>query len=73
MTPEQPPRGEHQANGLAEVTGRHVRDQARVLKLYLQNRIGREVLEDEPAMPWLLRWAAMSMSRFLKGRDGKTP
>ena len=73
MTPEQPPRGEHQANGLAEVTGRHVRDQARVMKLYLQGRIGREVLEDEPVMPWLLRWAAMSMSRFQKGRDGRTP
>ena len=58
---------------MAEVTGRHVRDHARVLKLYLQSRIGREVLEDEPIMPWLLRWAAMSMSRFQKGKDGKTP
>ena len=53
VTPEQPPRGEHQANGLAEVTGRHIRDQARVLKLYLQNRVGRKVLEDEAIMPWL--------------------
>ena len=26
VTPEQPPKGEHQANGLAEVTGRHIRD-----------------------------------------------
>ena len=42
VTPEQPPRGEHQANGLAEVTGRHIRDQARVMKLYFQRRIGRE-------------------------------
>ena len=32
VAPEHPPRGEHQANGLAEVTGRHVRDHARVLK-----------------------------------------
>ena len=28
ITPEQPPRGEHQSNGLAVVTGRHIRDQA---------------------------------------------
>ena len=72
MTPEQPPRGEHQANGLAEVTGRHIRDQARVMKLYLQHKIGRKVMESEPIMPWLLRWAAMSLSRFQVGQDGKT-
>ena len=24
-------------------------------------------------MRWLVRWAAMSMSRFQKGRDGNTP
>ena len=73
MTPEQPPRGEHQANGLAEVTGRHVRDHARVLRLHLQDRIKPKMAQDEPVMPWLLRWAAMSFSRFSKGKDGKTP
>ena len=61
-----------QAGGFLSL-GNPVRDKARVLKLHLQNRIGREVLEDEPAMPWLLRWAAMSMSRFQRGKDGKTP
>ena len=34
VIPEQPPRGEHQANGLTEVTGRNARDQAQVLTLY---------------------------------------
>ena len=72
VTPEHPPRGEHQANGLAEVTGRHVRDQARVMKLHLRHRIGRQVLEAEPIMPWLLRWAAVSLSRFQVGHDDKT-
>ncbi|MDA8584018.1 hypothetical protein N9L68_07275 [bacterium] len=42
--PEKPPRGEHQANVLAEVSGRHVRDHARVLELPLQLSIGREVI-----------------------------
>ena len=73
MTPEQPPPGEHQGNGLAEVTGRHVRDHARVLKLFLKKKINREIAHDEPIMAWLIRWAAMAMSRFQKGRDGKTP
>ena len=70
---EQPPPGEHQGNGLAEVTGRHVRDHARVLKLYLKTKIGREITNEEPIMAWLVRWAAMSMSRSQKGRDGQTP
>ena len=31
------------------------------------------MLADEPIMPRLVRWAAMSVSRFQKGRDGRTP
>ena len=30
------------------------------------------MLQDEPVMPWLIRWAAMSVSRFLVGKDCKT-
>ena len=73
VTPEQPPKGEHQANGLAEVTGRHVRDQVRVMKLHLQKRLGRKVPEDEPVMAWMIRWAGMAMSRYKRGKDGLTP
>ena len=73
INPEQPRSGEHQANGLAEVTGRHIRDQARVLKLHLQVRLKRKIAQGEPIMPWLVRWAAMLLSRFGKGKDGKTP
>ena len=71
--PRAVPVGEHQANGVAEEAGRTVRDQARVLKLHIQAKIGREVLADEPILPWLIRWAAMSVSRFKKGKDGKSP
>ena len=73
VTPEQPPKGEHQAKGLAEVTGRHVRDQVRVMKLHLEERLGRKVLEDEPVMAWMIRWAAMARSRYKKGQGGLTP
>ena len=41
VTPEQPPRGEHQSNGFAEVAGKIVRDHARVMKLHFQTKIGR--------------------------------
>ena len=72
VTPEQPPRGEHQANELAEEAGRTVRAQAWVLKLHLESSIGRAVDQGEPIMPWLIRWAPMSVSRFLVGKDRKT-
>ena len=73
MTPEQPPAGEHQSNGAAEEAGKTVRDHARVLKIDLQVKIKREIIADEPIMPWLLRWAAMPLSRFRPGKDRKTP
>ena len=52
---------------------RTVRDQAGVLKVQLQDKIGREVEADEPIVPWLIRWAAMSVSRLQVGKDGNTP
>ena len=68
-----PHRGGHQANGVAEEAGRTIRAHARVLKKYLQVNVRREILPDEPIMPWLLRWAAMSLSRFSPGKDKRIP
>ena len=73
VTPQQPPKGEHQANGVAEEAGRTVRDHARVLKINLQAKVGRNIEPDEPIIPWLIRWAAMALSRYSRGKDGKTP
>ena len=73
ITPEQPPKGEHQADGVAEEVGRTVRDQARVLKLQIEARVGRNMALGEAIMPWLIRWAAMSVSRFQVGKGCKNP
>ena len=73
MTPQQPPKGEQQANGVAEEAGRTVRDHARVLKIDLQAKVGRNIEPDEPIRPWLIRWAAMALSRYSRGKAGKTP
>lgn len=44
------------------------------MKLHLQHNIERQIDEYEPIMPWLIRWAAIAMSRFKKGlKDGRTP
>ena len=55
VTPQQPPGGEHQANGAAEVTGSIVRDHSGVLKMYLQSKINRRIAPNEPIMFWLVR------------------
>ena len=72
VTPEQPPKGEHQSNGAVEEAGRTVRDMVRVLKSQLEGKLDRLIDGQEPIMQWMARWAAMSLSRFKVGRDGKT-
>ena len=39
VTPQQPPKGEHQANGVAEEAGRTIRDHARVMKINVQAKV----------------------------------
>ena len=72
MTPEQPPKGEHQANGLVEEAGKTIRDMVRVLKLQLEANINRSIGIDDPTMKWMTRWAAMMRSRFRVSAENKT-
>ena len=44
----------------------------RVLKLQLEAKIKRTLAVQEPIMHWLIRWAAMTLSRFRVGPDGRT-
>ena len=72
VTPEQPPRGEHQSNGAVEEAGRTSRDMLRVLKLQLEARIKQPLEVDSPVIQWLARWSAMILSRFKAGKDHRT-
>ena len=72
ITPEQPPKGESASNGRVEEAGRTIRDMVRVLKLQLEAKLNRTVAIQEPIMHWMVRWAAMLLSRFRVGGDGKT-
>ena len=58
---------------MAEEAGRTVRDHARVVNIHLQTNIGWEVEASEPITPWLIRWAAMAVSRYSRGKDGRSP
>ena len=57
---------------MVEEAGKTIRDMSKVLKLQLETRLGRSLHMKEPIMHWLVRWAAMSLSRFQVGKDHKT-
>ena len=73
ITPEVPPPGESQANGRAEEAGKTVRGYVRVFKDAIEYKTNTKIPTDAAILQWLVRWAAMVVSRFRVGEDGKTP
>ena len=63
-SPEQPPKGEHQSNGVAEEAGRTIRARLRVYKIQLENKVRREFDVNSSIIQWMARWAAMALSNF---------
>ena len=61
VIPENPPKGENQANGRAEEAGKTSEENA-----------GVTLGSSDAIVQWLVRWSAMVPSRFLIGKDGKT-
>ena len=73
IVPELPPRGHHQSNGLVEEAGKTTREYCRVLKLQIEACSGHTLEATADLSQWLIRWAAMLISRYSVGRDGLTP
>jgi hypothetical protein len=73
VIPEQAAKNESQSNGTVEESVKTVRGYARVLKDQIEYQIDGKISSGAPIMLWLIRWAAMIPSRFLKGKDMKTP
>ena len=44
----------------------------RVFKLQLEAKIKHDLDTDLPIVQWMARWAAMAISRFRVGKDGRT-
>ena len=55
-----------------EEAGKTVRGVARILKYQLEERAEMKLEEAECVTLWLIRWAAMLVSRFMVGKDGRT-
>ena len=72
VVPEDPPRGESQSNGTVEEAGKTVREFVRVLREHVQDKAEVELGASDVFVLWMVRWAAMMVSRFLVGKDGLT-
>ena len=60
---EGPAAGESQSNGLVEEAGKTVRDFVRVLKEQIEGKTDVKLKIDDVIMQWMIRWAAMMVSR----------
>ena len=63
---EEPPVADHQANGLAENACKEVKRQVRVLRSALEEKLMKELKDDDPAFAWLPRQAGDLLSRCKK-------
>ena len=73
VIPENPPKGESASNGKVEGAGQVVRGFVRVLKSKIEEETKIKLESQDIIMQWMVRWGAMLPSRFLAGKDGKTP
>ena len=72
IVPEGPAKNESQSNGTAEEAGKTVREFTRVLKEQIEDNTKAKLGAGDAITLWLVRWAAMVISRYLVGKDGRT-
>ena len=65
--------GSSGSNGVVERAVQAVEGQIRVMKLALEDRIGKEVKADSCIVTFMAEYAAYMMNRLEVGKDGKTP
>ena len=64
MVPEDIPPGEHEQMGFVEAHVKSTRNQFKTLRSASEENIGQKVPMDAHIMQWMVRWAAMLLSRF---------
>ena len=57
---------------MIEEAGKTTREFARVFKEQLEYNAKMELSPMDVIIQWMVRWAAMSCSRYLVGKDGRT-
>ena len=66
------PVGDSQSNGEVENAIQQVEGQIRTMKCQLEYHLKQEVPATSPVLPWLVRHAGATLSRYMKGQDGLT-
>ena len=69
---EYSPVGDSQSNGAVEISVQVIEGQVRTLKCQIEHRLGRELPMEHPVLPWMVRHAGATISRYQKGPDGMT-
>jgi len=72
VVPEGPAKNESQSNGKVEEAGKTVREFTRVLKEQLEHEAEMTIKPGDVITLWMVRWAAMLVSRYMVGKDGLT-
>ena len=72
LQPEESPVGESKSNGEIERAIQTIQGQVGALKLGLESRYQRKILEDHPIWPWAVMYAAILINICLVGDDGRT-
>ena len=70
---EKSPKGDSQANGLAERAVRGLEELLRVHKLDLESRVGCTLQMDHPCIEWLVEYTTDVLNKYQVGQDGRTP
>ena len=65
--------GEPACNGRAENCIKRVQEKIRTLRRQVERRLGQRLSDNSTIMPWMARWAAELLSKYVPGDDGKTP
>ena len=69
---EGPAVGESPSNGRVEEAGKTVREFVRVLKEQIEGKTNVMLQCDDVIIEWMMRWAAMMVSSYMVGKDGRT-
>ncbi len=70
---EHSPRGESRSNGFVENSVRRTKNQIRTFKAQLEAELKTNIKAEAAILQWLVRWAGVSLSRYVVGKDGRTP
>ena len=66
------PVGDHQANGMIEVSIRELKRQMRALRMSLESKLKKTLDNNHPLVAWMASFAAEALNVFRKDASGKT-